>query len=81
MRLDPSKKLLRAQYVEQVSYFRFDDFTHQTKNTSVCSKFKWNAFNEKTLMIRKPAVEIINYIKQLDLSNPAYKFFLCNRFD
>jgi hypothetical protein len=39
--------------------------------------FKWKAFNENTLMIRKPAVELINYIKKLDLSNPAYRFILC----
>lgn len=28
-------------------------------------------------MIRQPAVEIINYLKNLDLSQPAYRFVLC----
>jgi len=29
-------------------------------------------------MIRKPAIEIINYIKNMDFSRPVYKFVLCN---
>jgi hypothetical protein len=28
-------------------------------------------------MIREPAVEIINLIKNLDASKPAYRFILC----
>lgn len=34
------------------------------------------AFSEFNLMIRKPAVEIINFLKNIDLSNPAYRFIL-----
>lgn len=34
------------------------------------------AFQETNLMIRKPAVEIINYLKNLDLTKPAVRFIL-----
>lgn len=34
------------------------------------------AFLETNLMIRKPAVEIINYLKEIDLTKPAYRFIL-----
>lgn len=34
------------------------------------------AFNETCLMIRKPAIEIINYLKNIDLSLPTYRFLL-----
>ena len=30
-------------------------------------------------MIRTPAIEIINYLKKIDLSQPAYRFILCRR--
>jgi hypothetical protein len=32
---------------------------------------------QTNLMIRKPAIEIINYLKNIDLSLPAYRFILC----
>ena len=36
-------------------------------------------FQEKCLMIRSPALEIISYLKQVDLSRPIYKFILCKK--
>ena len=30
-------------------------------------------------MIRTPAIEIINYLKKIDLSQPAYRFILCRK--
>ncbi|RNA01030.1 28S ribosomal mitochondrial [Brachionus plicatilis] len=37
---------------------------------------EFKAFDETCLMIRQPGVEIINYLKNLDLSLPAYRFVL-----
>ena len=31
-------------------------------------------------MIREPAIEIINYLKNLDLTLPAYRFVLCKKY-
>ena len=32
-------------------------------------------------MVREPAIELINYLKNVDLNMPAYRFIICKLFN
>ena len=42
-------------------------------NTTEC-------FQERCIMVRKPALEVIHYLKNADYSHPVVRYILCKKF-
>lgn len=74
-KIDPFQESLSKEFYAEVTNLAFSHQLTIQHLTHFSTQSK--AFQETNLMIRKPAVEIISYLKNLDLTKPAVRFILC----